>query len=269
MTPSDLKRLQNLFNDENRITQLARPKPLPSKFIEDRRSVYWVDGPIRKNGINNLSYRQNELAVAKLPHVRYQGDRPSPIWKVSPKAIRYKVSNRVESLSCPKLPHAQWMTDKPVQTVLKKRTLVALPSNRIIEMSLPKKADRRYVDPTLSDTQLDILLRIADRDEGIELEEQAPPAWIERLSDAKATPKGYQKDRPVMWTIERKTLKAQISERVDALSKIVRPGKRLDEPNRNDVEDPYAVSRGAMKAAATQRVSDLSAPIPRKMRQKK
>lgn len=258
-----------LPGEETRIQQLAMCKTTDSKFNEDRRSVYWNDGPTNMGVTPRVSDRQKQLALPKLPHSRYQGDRPSPIWRVSPCAMRHNLTPRSQSLACPKLPHINWRKDKPVQTVMTRGALNAIPTGRVLQLSHAKEADRRYVNPSISLENLGALGTICiGTDKGDE-----GPGWVDRLSNAKPTPKGYKSDRPVKWTICRATLTASAGDRIDELSKIRRVGKRntrwYNFNEVNEVEDPYAVSGPAKKASASARVNELSMPIPRKMRQKK
>jgi len=258
-----------LPGEETRIQQLAICKNSDSKFNEDRRSVYWTDGPlVIHNG--RLSDRQKNLALPKLPHQKYKGDRPSPIWNVSRDAMRYRLTKRTDALSCHKLPHIGWQQDKPVQTVIKMSAMSTAPSKRVIQLSQPKEPDCRYVNPSISLENLGALGTICM---GKDNEDENVPTFVERLANPKATPKGYKSDRPVKWAINRATLGAEASDRVDTLSKIRRVGKRSTRwynfNEVNEVEDPYAVSNSAKKATASARVSELATPIARKMRQKK
>ena len=132
----------NKLQNESRIDQLSKPKPLPPGFSEDRRSVYWTDQPLRPAKF--LTSRQRELALAKQPHKNYQGDRPSPIWRVSPAAKLWKPNRRLSLLAAAKNAHPDFKTDKPVWSVISKNTLNAEPSERIIALSRPKGADSRY-----------------------------------------------------------------------------------------------------------------------------
>lgn len=250
--------------DPVRIAQLACYKKLDPNFVEDRRSVYWTDGPIRVQGKHKHTDRQKVLAFPKLPHKKYQGDRPSPIWTVSNSAMRARVSNRVKALSCPKLPHIKWQQDKPVQTVIQKRSLVGKPTQRVITLSQPKDFDPRYINPSISLENLGALTNYKEKHPA---EEQVPD-WVDRLAASKPTPKGYRADRPIRWVVHQKTRETTASDRVDALSKIRRVGKRSG-PDVNEVEDPYAVSAAAKRATASARVTELSTPIPRKVRQKR
>lgn len=250
----------------SRIQELALPKPINKNFIEDRRSVYWTDSPIRFHGKNKITDRQKMLAQPKMSHPAHRSDRPSPIWIVSKGALKSNVSQRVTSLANPKKPHTEWEEDKPVFSIIRPSALKTSPTERVLQLARPKNADSRYIKPSISEYQLDILnqKRIFKR---LEADEE-PKEWVERLSHSKPTPKGFKKDRPVKWAIHNPTLKAEISTRVDALSKIRRVGKRGDELL-NYVIDPYAVSPASMKATATERIAELSTPIQRKMRAKK
>jgi len=257
----------NFRGDPKRIAQLAGYKRLDPKFVEDRRSVYWTDRPVQVQGKDQLSSRQAGLAFPKLPHRLYQGDRPSPIWQVSNSAMRAHVSNRVKELSCPKLPHGKWQKDKPVQTVVRLPALKHRPTGRIVQLSQPKAADSRYINPSISLENLAELTLLNYRHPS-QRPEQNMPEWAERLSESKPTPVGYRADRPIRWVIHKSTLEANTPARVDELSKIRRVGKQGG-PDVNEVEDPYAVSRAAKKASASSRVSELAVPIARKVRQKK
>lgn len=256
-----------LPGEETRIQQLAMCKTTDSKFNEDRRSVYWND-ETTTGATMTLNGRQKQLALPKLPHRRYQGDRPSPIWRVSRRAMRHNVNARVQSLSCPKLPHIGWKQDKPVQTVLINTALTAIPSHRVVQLSQAKQADCRYVNPSISLENLGALGTICVGNEKTE-----EPGWVDRLANPKTTPKGYKCDRHVMWTIDQSTLAANVSDRVDELSKIRRLGKRSTRwynfNEVNEVVDPYAVSAQAKRANASSRVTELAMPIARKQRQKK
>jgi len=250
--------------ENTRIAQLAKPKQLVEGFLADRRTVYWTE-PITKNEIQ-VSDRQKQLAEPKQPHRHYQGDRPSPIWHVSKKTLQANVTNRVSSLSKPKEPHVDWRKDKPIRSVINRTALTVEPTERVIELSRPKGADPRYINPTISETKLDILHQLDERLLKRNAEETLPD-WIDRLSQAKGIPRGYEEDRPVRWYIAESTKTASISSRVEELSKIRRTGKRGDEIS-NDVDDPYSVSRPAMKATASDRIESLAKPVGRKVRSK-
>jgi len=250
----------NKLQNESRIDQLSKPKPLPPGFSEDRRSVYWTDQPLRP--AKYLTSRQRELALPKHPHKNYQGDRPSPIWRVSPAAKLWKPNRRLSLLAAAKNAHPDFKTDKPVWSVINKNTLNAERSERIITLSRPKGADSRYINPSISLSELDILRTKARQ------KKQEEPEWVDRLSQSKQTPKGFRKDRPVRWRITPEMLSVKVSDRVDELSNIRRIGKNGNWVS-NDVEDPYAVSKAAMKASVAERIENLCKPIPRKMRSKK
>merc|ERR1712032_1343570 len=85
-TMYDVDITQVLVSDPERIKSLAQYKNIHRDFIEDKRSAYWTDGPIKVQNDNRLTQNQRNLAKPKLPHIKYKGDRPSPKWKVSKKA---------------------------------------------------------------------------------------------------------------------------------------------------------------------------------------
>merc|ERR1712124_127278 len=93
------------YRELTRLEVLALPKPINCNFIEDRRTVYWTDGPLRVAGKNKLTPRQKMLANHKFAHKDPRLDRPSPIWMVSRNAMRARVSERVRGLACAKKPH--------------------------------------------------------------------------------------------------------------------------------------------------------------------
>lgn len=253
-----------------RLSELAKSKPIPPNFIEDRRSVYWTDAPLVVSKNYQLNMRSCNLASAKMPHRDHRGDRPSPIWKVTPAARRARPSGRVALLASPKEVHPDWFQDQPVATVINRRALNAVPSGRLIQLARPKVADSRYIAPSISLTQLDILKddnprKFNRKGKVVEVPDSCPD-FVDRLCPAKGMPKGFKEDRPIKWAIYSATKNATISDRVDYLSKLRRVGKRGEDDI--IIADPYKVSRGAMKASATDRIGELSTPIARKLRQK-
>lgn len=272
-----------------RLDQLSKPKLMHPNFIEDKRSVYWSDPPKDVNKNYKISDRNNKLADAKPSHKDHRGDRPTPIWKVKKSAINAVASDRVKQLANPKHPHPEWVEDQPISTVIDESALTAEPSARIIELSRAKEADNRYITPSISRTQLDILQREGQRKFGkdgkvIETKDNIPN-YVERLSIPKGNPRGYRPDRPVKWIIN--TNKTDCPSRVEELSAIRRVGKRGDVKSMHENKDcneiilfdayngtgncynPYKVSSAALNAKASERIESLAAPIPRKMKSKK
>lgn len=276
-----------------RLAHLAKPKQLPANFIEDRRSVYWTDGPKNTNENYELSKRGQNLACPKHPHRNYRGDRPSPIWKVNKAAMNAKPNDRIVKLAEHKLPHKNWVEDQPVISFIKKETMEAHPSDRILALAQPKAADSRFVTPQISKTQLDILQRDGNRkfapngkvNEAF-INESKTPDFVERLSNSKQSPKGFRPDRPIKWKITESMKAVEITDRVDELSKMRRVGKRgvakcMPEDKSAEIiffapndgaktpYNPYQVPRAALKAQASDRISELATPVARKQRQKK
>ena len=256
----------HLVSDPERIKSLAQYKKIHRDFIEDKRSVYWTDGPIKVQSTKKLTQNQKNLAQAKLPHINYKGDRPSPIWRVSQKTLKAQITERQKSLAIPKAPHPLWQQDQPVQTQINKKTMTALPTEHILRLSMPKQADSRYLKPSISLEELGALKNL-NREVQQKIDENQPE-WVDRLSPFKKSPLGYKPDRPVRWVILAGTKNASITEHVDKLSKLRRVGKRPG-PDPNVVDNPYAVSRAARKTEATPRINELAAPLPRKVRTKK
>ena len=290
-----------------RLSQLAQPKPVPSSFRADRRSVYWTDKPLEVRDDFKLSKRNENLAKAKISHKDHRGDRPSPIWKVKNAAKTAVPSERVLVLAGHKQPHPDWLEDLNICTSISERALTAEPTDRIIELAKPKQADPRYITPSISRTQLDILQSEGTRKFGpdgkvienlLSSNNANVPTFVDRLSEPKGNPKGFKTDRPVRWEMSEETKKAEIRPRVDELSKIRRVGKRFTDVRSgedgsgasgaalagNDAAEiivfdpydgtkisynPYKVSKAAMKASPSERIEALSTPIARKMRQKK
>ena len=276
-----------------RLAALAKPKPLPPNFIEDRRSVYWTDGPKNTNKDYNLTERGKNLAQAKYPHSNYRGDRPSPIWKVTTAAKNAEANDRIVKLAKAKPPHPDWVEDQSIISVLKKSSMVANPSDRILAMAQPKAADPRFVTPQISKTQLDILQRDGRKrkfgPDGKVVEnfgnDQKEPDFVERLCQPKGAPKGFRPDRPIITKITESMKNAEISNRVDELSKMRRVGKRgvpkcMPEDKTAEIiffdpkdgsktpYNPYQVPKAALKAVAKDRINELATPVARKQRQK-
>ena len=63
-----------------------------------------------------LNARQEQLVYSKKLHPHYQGDRPSPIWTVSPNAIKASATNRVTQLAEPKRLHPNYQPSRGVST---------------------------------------------------------------------------------------------------------------------------------------------------------
>lgn len=277
-----------------RLAALAKPKPLPPNFIEDRRSVYWTDGPKNTSKDFSLSNRGKNLAQAKWPHSDYRGDRPSPIWKVTKAAKSAEASGRIVKLAKAKQPHQDWVEDQPIISVIKKSSMEVNPSDRILAMAQPKNADARFVTPQISKTQLDILQRDGRKrkfgPDGKVVEnfgnDQKEPDFVERLCQPKGAPKGFRADQPIITKITESMKNAEISNRVDELSKMRRVGKRgvpkcmpqdktaeiifFDPKDGSKTPyNPYNVSRAALKAVAKDRINELATPVARKQRQKK
>lgn len=86
---------------------------------------------------------------------------------------------------------------------------------------------------------------------------------LETLAEAKTGPPEFKGERPVMWVVSDTAKNAIATVRLQQMAR-PRSGRTL-----NDDYDPYKVTAAARNARATPRISELSAPIPRKVRAKK
>ncbi|XP_072025639.1 LOW QUALITY PROTEIN: sperm microtubule associated protein 2-like [Amphiura filiformis] len=245
-----------------RIDVLSTPKQLPPGYREDRRSVYWVDKLPPIPGAEGttqfvLTDWQDKLCGTKPVNAQWTGDRPTPIWKVSQAAQKAEASQRVVDLAGHKNCHRDYVPDRAVRTKVSDAAKTASCSSRIEQLAkektfsaLPVKESWEfdcYVwDPEISKSAKNA--RCSDR--------------LDNLAEQKRYHRSFQVARPVMWSVDDSSLKAIASLRIQQLA---RPKSR----SKYETFDPYKVSNGALHARPTPRVDELSAPIPRKVRQKK
>lgn len=245
-----------------RIDELSKPKPLPAGFIEDKRSVY-SESRIVKTVPNAptkfvLTHRLGDLCNPKPYHSSFAQDRPTSIWSVSKGAQKASASTVVENLAKPKATHRDWMAGGPVQTLVKPPARKATASDRLNQLATPKK-----------NASLPIM-------EGTEWEFEewttkiSPAALkavassrVESLAQEKQTHLSYQPPCPVQSIVNPKTLNAKASSHITQLA---RPKDRKELEENPNV---WKVTSGAKAAQASQRISELSQPIPRKVRTKK
>lgn len=249
----------------SRIEILSRPKPIPSGFIEDRRSVYW-DNNFAKDWDNieptksALSDRQLQLFYSKQLHKDYVGDRPSAIWPVSKSAMQATASARVEDLSDPKALHRDYKPCRLVQTIVSEAAMKAEPSQHIESLSQPKT----YVPLKIkSNSEWDWSEWECDLTEAAK--NGTASERILALSDPKHLHRSYKEAKPVIWEVSQSAKKALPSLRVQQLA---RPKSR-SQYNEDYNPNAWRVSQGAKSAQATPRIDELAMPIPRKVRPKK
>ena len=245
-----------------RMADLARAKPLPAGFIEDKRSVY-TESKIVKRDPNAptkflLTDRQGALCQPKPYHNNFTQDRPSPIWAVSAGAKSASASAGIQNLAKPKNLHPEWTSRGSVQTVVTSGALKAVASERLTQLSQPKKCASL---PVKEGTGWDY------SEWSSEISPSALKAVassrVETLAEAKNTHSAYLPPCPVQSVVHPKTLTAKASSHICQLA---RPKDRKELEENPNV---WKVSSGAKAAQASQRVCDLAQPIPRKVRTKK
>lgn len=248
-----------------RIDVLSQPKSLPDGFIEDKRSVYW-DCKIAKDWtkppsttLPNLSPRLEQLIQPKILVKEYVGDRPNPIWQVTPAAMKASPTVRLESLSNSKAFHKDYEPPKSVFSVVSEGARSANASQRVETLAKPKDSAALPTNQSLWDwSQWESSVSRAAKT-------ASPSDQVLRLSLPKATHKGYKECRDVRWIIADNTLKALPSLRIQQLS---RPKSRTQFIDHYD-DNAYKVSSAAKHAQSTPRIQELCEPIPRKVKQKK
>lgn len=244
---------------ENRLNVLAQCKKTPPGFLEDRRSVYWVDKvpptPPTKFG---LTKRQKELVKSKEYHQDFKPDRPSSIWQVSRAALSRHPTPRLKELSRPKPFHPDWVAMKSSYSVVPYAVLKNEPSERLNTLSQPKEYKPL---PIRSDSQWDWGEWVSTIPPAAK--NHIASARLEQLAESKPSPNSYMGNRSVIWPVAPNVMQVQATTRVQQLA---RPKTRqaLDQDY-----DPYRVSFAARMAVPSPRVVDLALPIPRKVRAKK
>ncbi|XP_013390517.1 testicular haploid expressed gene protein [Lingula anatina] len=248
-----------------RVDELARPKPMAAGFVEDRRSVYWIDrwppGP-GPNGttVCVLTPRQMQLVLHRNVNPGWKGDRPTPIWQVSKGAQKAEASERIEVLAMDRKVNPNYSFDRSPYTVVPEPAKKREPTDRLEQLAQPKPY--KNVN-TIEYEGFDWTKVIwPSRVSAAAMKANATPR-LEVLAEAKNPHPKFVGEKPVQWPVLQDTLKASASARVQQLA---RPKSRT---RIVDDYDPYKVSNGAKKAHATPRVCELSLPIPRKIREKK
>ncbi|KPP73815.1 testicular haploid expressed protein-like [Scleropages formosus] len=184
---------------------------------------------------------------SQTPPTSYDTLRPSPVWRVSAAALRASPSERVRHLAMPRVPAEGWHPDRPLLATVRKAVLTAVPTPHICQLSQPKKL------ATLPPQNAHALPAGGPQ-----------PARVSSHISILAAPKSlhpeYQADRPVLWSVPTSARRAAPSERVRVLAQ-PKVTMALCEDR-----DPYRISRAALRAVASPRVEELSAPLPRKCR---
>lgn len=245
-----------------RIDELARPKPLPAGFIEDKRSVYHESKIVKSNHQQPTKFiltdRLDQLCQPKPYHYDFAQDRPSPKWPVTPAAQKAAATSVVESLSKPKAIHRDWVEGRPVQTVVKTSAKSANASERLIQLSLPKKGAVNVVKEEPETPHNEVISKINPA-----ALKAVATSRIEVLAQEKQTHQSYQPPCPVQSIVNPKTMKAKASAHIIQLA---RPKDRKELEENPNV---WKVTAGAKAAQASQRINELAAPLPRKVRAKK
>ena len=244
-----------------RIGELSKPKPLPAGFIEDKRSVYSESKIVKENSSDPTKFlltpRLDQLCQPKPYHNSFAQDRPTPIWAVSGGAKGATASSGLENLAKPKSIHREWVEGRPVQTVVQQSALQANASQRLEALATPKRTtsisqenhDWDYSEVSSKISPAAIKAIASSRVEALAQEKQTHPA--------------YQPPCPVQSIVSANTMKAKASAHITTLA---RPKDRKELEENPNV---WKVTSGAKAAQASQRVSDLAQPIPRKVRTKK
>jgi len=249
---------------QTRIDVLARPKPIPTGFHDDRRSVYW-DNTIQKDWSNGgdlgtkfaVSQRLEQLGQFKPYHKEWQADR-SPLWSVSSAALKSEATSRVNSLAEPRQYHKEFQREKPVVSVVTKAAQNATASQRVEQLAKPKEYREL---PVKEDWDWSVWKS--------EIPENALKCEASARIVSLATPKTLHRDhkevRSVPWEVPYSAKKALPSIRIQQLA---RP--KSNSTHKEDY-DPnwFKVPQGATRSRATPRVEQLAMPLERKVRQKK
>ncbi|XP_039254832.1 sperm microtubule associated protein 2-like isoform X2 [Styela clava] len=244
---------------EDRLNILAQFKKTPPGFLEDRRSVYWVDKvPPSAPTVFALTKRQQELVKSKEYHPDFKPDRPSSIWKVSSGALSRNPTPRLNELSQSKPFHPNWVAMKSAYSIVPYGALHNKPSERLNTLSQAKEYKPL---PIRSDSQWDWGEWVSTIPPAAKT--HIASARLEQLAESKPSPNSYMGNRSVIWPVAPNVMQVQATTRVQQLA---RPKTRqaLDQDY-----DPYRVSFAARMAVPSPRVVDLALPIPRKVRPKK
>jgi len=203
--------------------------------------------------------RVDELSTPKQLHRDYVGDRPSSMWGVTEAAATARPSERVKALAEPKNTHPLYQPCKPVKTIISDNALKTHPSNRIQQLAEPKTFPELQIK---RDSEWDWSEWKCDLTAGA-MQAKASER-VEVLARPKTTPSTYQPAKGVQWLVSSSAKSVQASERLQKLARPKNKGTWEDyDP------DTYRVSVGAKHAHPSPRITELSAPLPRKCSTKK
>ncbi|KAK3087804.1 hypothetical protein FSP39_010808 [Pinctada imbricata] len=129
--------------ENSRISVLAAPKRVPREFLEDRRSVYWVDREPPKAGPNGVTVvvataRVQELARHRPPVTEWKGDRPTPVWPVRKGALKASAAPRLLDLCLHKEPHPRYQFDRTAYMQVAPGATSASASGRLEDLAKPR-----------------------------------------------------------------------------------------------------------------------------------
>ncbi|XP_045180333.2 testicular haploid expressed gene protein-like isoform X1 [Mercenaria mercenaria] len=243
----------------SRIEQLAKPKRVPPEFLEDRRSVYWVDYVPPRPGPNGQTEiiatpRVQELARHRPPSKHWMGDRITPMWPVSDEAKNAPTTERIMLLSRHKTFYDHKLERSPYMSVSDSAKR-ATPSQRLEQLAVPKQRQDRFGIYETEWGQYNPVSPAAMKASHTER--------IESLAQSKGYHKNFQDERSIQWTVGNSALNAIATLRMQQLA---RPRSRT---MIRDDYDPYRISPSAKRARCTPRIDELCVPLPRKVRQKK
>lgn len=261
---SSVRRMAAVGRDSCRLKTLATPKSLPAAFHEDRRSVYWDNGIPSKDYSKTtafmLSERQGQLAYSKRLHPDYAAERSSPIWHVSRSAMTVEPSQRVLELSLPKMLHHNYWPPREVKTVIPSSALLIAPSSRLHEL-----ARHKTFPPLHIKSQSEWDWGEWESDINPAALSATPSQHICSLADPKQTPERYVGPRQVHWDVGKAARNHLASDRT---TKLARPKNKHEDTADYDPQT-YVVSRSALITQPSPRINQLATPIPRKVRTKK
>lgn len=247
-----------------RLAVLSQPKLLSPYCLPDRRSVYWVDRVPLQPGPNGtteicVTARQDQLSKHKtLQPSWWDIHRERPVYPVSDGAKTAEVSARVAALAESKQLNADYEFSRPVQSQVSRAARSTEPSSRVQTLSQQKP---HLIWPSY-DTVQDKPFNEPITTVSAPARQTRPTGRLEQLAEHRRPVAMYKFERPVRWDVSDNAKNATATNR---LQQLARPkSARL----MKDDFDPYRVSVGAKNSAATARVCELSAPIPRKVRSK-
>ena len=186
--------------------------------------------------------------------------RPSPIWLVSPSAVKTQPSERIVSLAEAKKHHRDFQPVKSVYTTVNDAAKSASASQRVEVLAKPKEYKELPIKP---DSCWDYSEWESDLSKAALICE--PSGRVVQLATPKSLNSSYNECRPVIWRVSGGAKKALPSIRVQQLS---RPKSRSQYKEDYD-SNWWKVAPGAKLARPTPRIEELSLPIPRKVRQKR